>query len=105
MNGRKAAWWLGASSVGLFAFGLLFRAFLYPTIPLPHDEPTGFADLIEFVLGWLLILLLAASAIVGLVLVFKGPHRFSGAWLLTAVLVVFVLLRPAHEHVARWASQ
>lgn len=103
MHGDRLARLLVVSSLALFLVGLVFRAFFYARIYLPPGEPYGVADIIEFLLGWGLIAMLGLSAVSAVALAVRGPkrNRVAAAWLVGVVVVVLVLVRPAHDLAAK----
>jgi hypothetical protein len=105
MTGTGIAKALGTSSVIVFAIGLAFRAFIYGSMYIAPGDPYGFSDVIEFLLAWLLIGLLVASALTALVLVVRGPriNRVAAGWLMFLVAALVLLASPLHELAARWA--
>jgi hypothetical protein len=96
---------LGTASVILFAVGLLFRFALYRHMYIAPDAPFGVSDLVEFVLGWILILLVGVSVLFGLFLAVRGPkaNRVAGAWLIFACAAIATLAVPLHTLAAKWA--
>ena len=107
MTGRTVARILGVATALLFALGIAFRATLYSRLYLAPGAPYGIADLIEFVLGWLLLGALAASAVAGLVLAVRGPtqNRWAAAGLFVTVIVLLALLDPLHTLAAQWSAR
>jgi hypothetical protein len=105
VSGSKVAKSLGVASLGLFAAGLVFRFAIYRHMYLASGDPYGISDIIEFLLGWALIVVLGASVSVALVLGVKGPrsNRVGAAWLLGVCVLVVALLKPLHTLAARWA--
>jgi hypothetical protein len=91
--------------LGIFLFGLFFRLVIYSRMYIAPGDPYGLSDVIEFLLGWLLIGLLALSVVVSLFLVIKGPRepRLAGTWLGGVVLLIVLLVRPLHDLAVRWA--
>ncbi len=83
MMSVKIARLLAASCITLFAFGLFFRAVIYSRMYIAPGDAYGFSDVIEYVLGWLLIGVMGLSAITAITLGFKGPrsNRIAAAWL------------------------
>jgi hypothetical protein len=104
-SGLKIARRLGKASVILFAAGLLFRFALYRHMYIAPDAPYGASDLVEFVLGCILILLVSTSVLFGLFLAVSGPkeNRVAGAWLLFTCAAIAALEAPLHTLAAKWA--
>lgn len=105
MTGIRSAKALGIASLTVLVIGLAFRAFVYRRIYLAPGDPYGFADVIELLLGWLLVGVLFASAAVAVVLAVKGPknNRVAAGWLMFVLAAVALLVAPLHELAARWA--
>ena len=103
--GLKIAKHLGTACVIVFAVGLLFRFAVYRHMYIAPDAPFGVSDLVEYVLAWILILLIGASVLFGLFLAIRGPkaNRVGGAWLLFACAVIAGLAAPLHTLAAKWA--
>ena len=101
----KIAKRLGTACVIFFAVGLLFRFAVYRHMYIAPDAPFGVSDVVEFVLGWILILLVGASVLFGLFLAVRGPkaNRVEGAWLLVACAAIAALAAPLHTLAAKWA--
>ena len=78
--GLKIAKHLGTACVIVFAVGLLFRFAVYRHMYIAPDAPFGVSDLVEYVLAWILILLIGASVLFGLFLAIRGPkaNRVGG---------------------------
>ena len=101
----KIARRFGIASVSLFAAGLLFRFAVYRHMYLAPDAPYGVSDLVEFALGWALLLVLGATVLFAFVLAIKGPkpNRVAGAWLLFTCAAIAALVNPLHDLAAKWA--
>lgn len=69
------------------------------------DAPYGVSDLVEFALGWALLLILGVTVLFALTLAVRGPkpNRVTGAWLLFTCAAIAALLAPLHNLAARWA--
>lgn len=89
-----------------FAVGLLFRFAVYRHMYIAPDAPFGASDLVEYVLGWLLIFMVCVSILFGLFLAVRGPkeNRVVGAWLLVTCAAIAVLEAPLHTLAAKWAT-
>lgn len=101
----KIARRFGIASVSLFVAGLLFRFAVYRHMYIEPGAPYGASDLVEFALGWALLLVLGATVLFALALAVKGPkaNRVAGAWLLFTCAAIAALLAPLHSLAARWA--
>jgi multisubunit Na+/H+ antiporter MnhF subunit len=90
---------LGITSVSLFLMTLAFRFLIYRHLYIGPDSPYGISDVIEFLLGWLLIVMLIASFCVALILIIKGPkvNKIASVWLLGTVSAIVLLVRPLHD--------
>jgi hypothetical protein len=106
MQGVRSAKLLSAISVLLLFASLAFRAFVYPHMPIAPGDPYGLSDVIEFLLGCVLIVVLVLAAGLAIVLVVKGPphNRLVAGWLGVVIVAVALLAGPLHTVVARWAS-
>nr|AAL24540.1 orf108EGC138 [uncultured bacterium] len=106
MQGVRTAKLLSYFCVLLLAVILCFRAFVYSHLYIAPNDPYGISDIIELLLGCMLILALALSAGIALVLGVKGPrpNRLAAAWLGLVVVLVAVATGPLHTVVARLAS-
>jgi hypothetical protein len=105
MKSLKLAKLFGVMSISLFVLTLGFRFLIYKHLYIAFDSPYGISDVIEFLLGWLLIALLLVSFCIALVLILRGPkvNRIAAAWLLVIVSVIVIIVRPLHDLAARWA--
>jgi len=106
MQAVTASKLLSASCVVLLMVGLLFRAFVYGHLYLAPGEPYGISDVIELLLGSILIVFLGATAVLALVLGIKGPkhNRVAALWSSLTIIVILLVVAPLHTLVARWAS-
>ena len=104
MTGVQVCRWLSISCLGLFGFSLFFRAVLYSRMYIAPGDPYGLSDIIEFLLGWLLIGLLALSGILAGVLALKGPraNRIAAARLVGVGVLIVGLAQPLHNLAAEW---
>ena len=89
-----------------FAIVVGFRAFIYAGMYIAPDAPYGISDVIEFVLGWILIAIGAVTAITALTLLIRGPrpNRIIGALLALLLLALAAALEPLHSAAAEWSS-
>lgn len=101
----KIAKLFGAASMLFFFAVLFFRFAVYRHMYLAPDEPYGLSDIVEFLLGSALMLVVGASALFALVLAVRGPreNRVAAAWLFFTCAAIGLLLDPLHTLAARWA--
>lgn len=89
-RGSKLVIVLGSLALLLYFFMLYFRAFIYPDMFIAPDDPYGPSDIIELLLVCLLMLLTAVSAVVSLIIFFRGAKQAkllaSGLLVLHAVI-------------------
>lgn len=106
MTGFQVSRWLSISCLALFGFSLFFRAVLYSRMYIAPGDPYGLSDIIEFLLGSLLIGLLALSAIVAVVLGIRGPraNRIAAGWLVGVGFLIVGLAQPLHNLAAEWGA-
>ena len=96
---------MAAMCVRLLAAMLCFRAFFYSHMHLEPGAPMGASDLVELVLGVLLLLAVAGAALSAGWLALKGRRERRIAARVSAVVAAVVLSAgPRHSLVARWAS-
>ncbi|MAY43226.1 MAG: hypothetical protein CMI05_13040 [Oceanospirillaceae bacterium] len=102
--GSKIAITLGAISLALFVFILYFRACIYADMYIAPEDPYGISDIIEFILGCLLLALFAISAAFSVFIFFKGlPQSRKTALILIVFSASLLLLySPLHSVAARW---
>jgi len=102
-KGTKASMWIGVLTFSLFAYMLYFRAYIYAGMYIEPDAPYGISDIIEFLLGCIFILLMAASVILTIALFIKGSaqSKKSGALLVVFCVVLFFAYSPLHNIAAR----
>jgi len=107
MSGVRLSRILLAASVFFLAIGIGFRAFIYTKLYIAPTEPYGISDLIEFLLGSLLLVAFGLSALAAVVLAIRGPraNRVAAAWLTIAVVVMAALLNPLHTFAAQWSGR
>jgi hypothetical protein len=89
-----------------FLAGVAFRAFVYADMYIAPDAPYGISDLIEFALGCALLATGAVAILVAVALAAKGPrsNRVAATLLSALLLVLAVLLVPAHTAAAKWSA-
>lgn len=97
--------WLGKASLILFVVGLLFRLAIYGQMYIGPDDAYGLSDIIELLLGWVLVVVLVATAVSALILLTKGPkaNRITSMWLLLMCGAIVASVGPLHNLAARWA--
>lgn len=90
-----------------FAVVIGFRAFVYADMYIAPDAPYGISDIIELVLGVVLLALGAVAVVTALTLMARGPksNRVAGALLGSLVLVLAVVLDPLHDAAAKWSAR
>lgn len=81
---------LAFSCAALFLAGMFFRFAIYRHIHIAPDAPFGISDLVEAVLGLLLMAVLAVSALSSVAMLIHGPreNKVAGAWLLVTCLAI-----------------
>lgn len=106
VRGVKISLSLSILCVALFGISLLFRAILYPKIPLAPGDPYGMADIIEFALGSILLGLLGVSLVAASFLAVKGPrsNRVAAAGLTATAVMIALVAPPMHRLAACWAA-
>lgn len=88
-----------------FGAGLLFRFAIYRHMYIAPDAPFGISDLIEAVLGFVLIGALGVAALAALAMLACGPqeNRVAALWLLALCVGIVALAGPLHTLAAKWA--
>lgn len=106
MPAPRVAKLLAVACVGTLAMQLAFRGLFYSHLPIAPGEPYGISDLIELLLGSVLIAILVATALAALILGVQGPrpNRVAAGWLTLLVLAIAMLAGPAHDLAARLSS-
>ncbi len=107
MRGTRVAAILGGLLLLQFVAGVAFRAFVYADMYIAPDAPYGISDLIEFALGCALLATAVMAILVVVALAAKGPrsNRVAAALLSALLLVLGVLLNPAHTAAAKWSAR
>lgn len=102
---RNLAVILGIATVGALLVMVGFRFAVYGHMYIGPDDPHGLSDVIDFLLGCLLIGLLGASALCAVVLLVKGPRekRAAAVRLLALSAAILALAEPLHTLAAKWA--
>lgn len=105
-KGTKSTIWLGGLCLALFLFMLYFRAFIYSGMYIAPEDPYGISDIIEFLLGSLMIMLYIISAIVAIFLFIKGntQSKISAFFLIILCLVLYFAFSPLHTVAAKYGS-
>ena len=106
MDTHRVAKRLVLSCAVVLALVLLFRGLVYSHLYIALGDPYGIADIVELLLGLVLIALLVATALYALFLGVEGPraHRGTAIWLIVVVLIISTLAGPAHTLAAHLAS-
>jgi hypothetical protein len=101
----RSAKFLCIACVSALLLMVVFRFAIYRHMYIGPDDPYGLSDIIEFLLGWLLIGILGASALWACVLLLKAPRNNWKAALVMMVVagLVLALAVPLHTLAARWA--
>lgn len=96
---------LAAAAVITLAVGLLFRFAIYRHLYIGPNDPYGISDIIELLLGLVLLTVLAVSALAAVALVLRGPceNRVAASWLFLVCIAIVVLAGPLHSLAAKWA--
>ena len=74
-KGSKVVVFLAIASLALFLFMLYFRAVMYSKMYIAPGDPYGIADIIEFALGCMFLLLTVISGGTSLLLFFRGSDQ------------------------------
>jgi len=101
----QLAKFLGTSAATMLLVVVVFRFAVYRHMYIAPGDPYGISDVIEFLLGIALMVVLAISCVVALVLAIRGPreNRIAAAWLFSSCALIVVLVEPLHMLAARWA--
>lgn len=101
----QLAKFLGISAATMLLVGVVFRFAVYRHMYIAPGDPYGISDVIEFILGIGLMVILSVSALAALVLVIRGPreNRIAAAWLFGSCALIVMLVEPLHTLAARWA--
>lgn len=96
---------LGSITVAVFLAGLVFRFAIYRHMHIGPNDPYGISDVIELLLGLLLLLALSVSAVGVIALAVRGPqdNRRAASWLFGSCLAIALLLDPLHSLAAKYA--
>ncbi|WP_280151986.1 hypothetical protein [Piscinibacter sp. XHJ-5] len=91
----------------MFVVAICFRAFVYTHLYIAPNEPFGISDVIEALLGFVLLGVLGSSVLAGVVLAIRGPksNRIAALVLVGVVVVVGLALEPAHTLAPRWSAR
>jgi len=101
----QLAKFLGISAATMLLVGVVFRFAVYRHMYIAPGDPYGISDVIEFILGIGLMVILSVSALAALVLAIRGPreNRIAAAWLFGSCALIVMLVEPLHTLAARWA--
>ncbi len=107
MRGNRIALVVAVVLSAQFAAVIGFRAFVYADMYIAPDAPYGISDVIELVLGVVLLALGAVAVVIALTLMARGPksNRVAGALLGSLVLVLALVLDPLHNAAAKWSAR
>ncbi|MBH9578778.1 hypothetical protein I7X39_17950 [Inhella sp. 1Y17] len=96
---------LGFTAAALFFVGLIFRFAVYSRLYIGPNDPYGISDVIELILGVLLLLVLAVSVVAAFALAMQGSpeNRKASKWLALTCAVLILLLQPLHHLAARFS--
>ncbi|WP_396271389.1 hypothetical protein [Ideonella sp.] len=96
---------LGFAVASVFFGGLAFRFAWYSRMYIGPNDPYGISDVIELILGGLLVLVLAGSVVTAIALAIQGPreNRQASKWLTLICLAVVLLLQPLHNLAAKYS--
>ena len=98
-KGSKITIWLGFICLLVFVFALFFRATLYDDMYIAPNEPYGISDVIEFILGMALMVLMGMSVVVSIYLLIRGQaqSKKSSVCLLVFCIFLYFLQSPLHD--------
>ncbi len=104
-KGTKLVMWLGGSCLVMYLFMLYFRAFIYADMYIEPGDPYGISDIIEFILGSLMGVLVIASCAVSVLLLINGnaQSRISAALLMLLCLALYLSFSPLHNMAAKYS--
>jgi hypothetical protein len=107
MRGTRIALAIAVILFAQFAVVIGFRAFVYADMYIAPDAPYGISDVIELVLGVVLLALGGVAIITSLTLIARGPksNRVAGALLGSFALLLALVLDPLHTAAAKWSSR
>lgn len=96
---------LAAAAIGTLFVVLAFRFAVYRHMYIGPDDPHGISDIIELMLGCLLIGVVGIATLASIALAIKGPrqNRVAAGGLLLVCVLIAALVEPLHALAARWA--
>lgn len=105
-KGSKSTVWLGSICLVLFVLALVFRATIYNHMYIAPDEPYGISDIIEFILGIILMVFMSLSIITSVFLLVRGDSQSkkSAVYLIVFCILLYFLQSPLHDLAAKWAA-
>lgn len=103
-TGTKIAFWMTSINLVFLCFMFFFRAAIYPHMYLEEDEPYGISDIIEFLLGFVFLVLLLVSGVVSIILLIRGlpQSKKSAIMLLLFSIALPFIYSPLHSLAVRW---
>ena len=105
-KGTKLVMWLGGVCLAVYLFMLYFRAFIYADMYIAPGDPYGVSDIIEFILGSLMGVLIIASCIVSFLLLINGnaQSKISASLLVLLCLALYLAFSPLHNMAAKYSN-
>jgi len=71
----------------LVIFKLLFREYIYPSLPVAANEPYGAGDVIELLIYLIMFSMCALLAVIGVVFIGLKNYRLAAIFLLSGLAV------------------
>jgi heme/copper-type cytochrome/quinol oxidase subunit 3 len=99
--------WLGGACLAMYLFMLYFRAFIYADMYIEPGDPYPISDIIEFILGALMGVLIIASCIASVLLLVNGnaQSRISAVLLVLLCLTLYLAFAPLHNMAAKYSAK
>ena len=106
-KGTKLVMWLGGTCLAVYLFMLYFRAFIYADMYIAPGDPYGISDIIEFILGSLMGVLIIVSCIASFLLLISGnaQSKISAALLVLLCLTFYLAFSPLHNMAAKYSAK
>lgn len=106
-KGTKLVMWLGGTCLVVYLFMLYFRAFIYADMYIAPGDPHGMSDIIEFILGSLMGVLIIVSCIASLLLLISGnaQSKIAAALLVLLCLTLYLAFSPLHNMAAKYSAK